>query len=52
MQLVVFPLLLPTWNKDVMPGAKATILGPGGNKGYFKGSGMEKIFDDIAEPLC
>ena len=29
---VVLPPHLPAWNKDVMPGAKATILGPWAHK--------------------
>lgn len=36
------PFFFAAWNKDVMSGAKATILGPRDDKRYFKDSGMEK----------
>lgn len=42
MQLMVLPPLLPTWNRGVMPAAKATILRQGDHKHYFKDKGMEK----------
>lgn len=48
MQLRVLPSLPPTWNRDVMPGAKATILRPGDHKHYFKDGGMEKTLPQLS----